>query len=240
MIKFYKKAQKKKEEPENINVNEEIDGEKNDWYKEVEAMITGEKKKVIKPKNNVKNEPILKKSASAVRKRKKDKDEEIKNGLYNEDPSSQRLIFSTSQLKRTPKKQKKTEDKKISNMNSNKAHNVRGIIIKSSITKNLINEAKNKKLKNQHQRQHESAKNIKIKKSDKKIQDLNGYFFSDDNDSTRNHFYENQSVRTSQYMSQYMNIKKKPVKPDKKKSNTKCSANNIGAKRIQSCTKRKK
>jgi hypothetical protein len=231
---------KKKEEPENINVNEEIDGENNDWYKEVEAMVTGEKKKATKPKNNVKNEPVLKKSSSAVRKRKKDKDEEIKNGLNNEDPNFQRLILSTSQLKRTPKKQKKAEDKKPDNMNSNKAHNVRGIIIKSSITKNLINEVKNKKLKNQHKHQHESAKNIKIKKSDKKIQDLNGYFFSDDNDSAHNHFYDTQSVRTSQYMSQYMNIKKKPVKPDKKKSNTKCSENNIGSKRIQSCTKRKK
>ena len=239
-IKFFKKVTKKKEEPENINVNEEIDGENNDWYKEVEAMVTGEKKKATKPKNNVKNEPVLKKSSSAVRKRKKDKDEEIKNGLNNEDPSFQRLILSTSQLKRTPKKQKKTEDKKADNMNSNKAHNVRGIIIKSSITKNLINEVKNKKLKNQHKHQHESAKNIKIKKSDKKIQDLNGYFFSDDNDSAHNHFYDTQSVRTSQYMSQYMNIKKKPVKPDKKKSNTKCSENNIGSKRIQSCTKRKK
>ena len=234
ILKNSKIAKKTKHKKGNIiedfDPNEDIDGEDNDWYKEIEAMITGEKKKPKSKDKNERNEGIkkiykieqkAKKSSSAVKRKKKNEENEENNyGIDTEESNFHKLMISKSQMRNTPKKKKKTESKIKSHLNSSKSKNDKVLIKPKTIYSN--NE---KKLK--HKNYNESAKNLKNKNPRRKMDDLDDYF---DNDNKHDY---SQSLRTSNFSSMV-----KKAKNNKKLTNNKKSEKSIG--RNLSSSKRKK
>ena len=233
ILKNSKIAKKTKHKKGNIiedfDPNEDIDGEDNDWYKEIEAMIIGEKKRPKSKDKNERNgvikkiykiEQKTKKSSSAVRRRKKNEENEENNyGIDTEESNFHKLMISKSHMGNTPKKKKKAESKIKSQLNSSKIKNAK-VLIKPK----TINSNNEKKLKNKNY--NESAKNFKSKNPGRKMEDLDDYF---DNDFR----HDSQSLRTSNFSSMV-----KKVKNSKKLTNNKKSEKSIG--RNLSSSKRKK
>ena len=179
---------------ENENKEEE---DNNDWYKEIEAMITGE--------INVYKQ---KKSSSVTRRKRKE--EEIKNAtVYQENSNLNRKTFSIKDIKLIKStKTNDTNEKKKSkfineplktNGNSNSIHkNVRHKKVMSSKMNTNNNYIKNGK---------------SLKKPDKNMEDFHDYF---SNNKMKNNQSLLQSCRTT---SKYVKIVKNEGKSQKKKNN---------------------
>ena len=202
----------KKCETENEKkVIEDKEEDENDWYKEIEAMITEE----VKASN--------KKRPASANKRKK-RDEEIKNFTMYEDVSNlNRLVFSNKDIKST-KTIKKTNnintDKKKSKFSNNNGH-----VLKSSITKygnnnsntnvrSSINNTKHKKIMSlKLNTNKEFIKNGKnVKKNGKKVDDINDYF-------PKNKTNNNSVLQSTKTTTKYYKIVKKDGKNEKKNAN---------------------
>ena len=183
-----KTVEKKDKEEKIINKKEkEEEDDNNDWYKELEAMITEEVKE-------------SKQRALSVSKRKK-KDEEIKNPTMLEENSNlNRLVFSNGDLKTT----KKIKNNNNINMNKDKTKSKFSTknekILKTSNTKYGNNIKTNRVMSSKLN----TNKNLVIKKGkpinkpDKKINTLNDYFSNNKISSHNNS--EHQTTRTKKYV----------------------------------------
>ena len=203
----------KKCETENKKkVNEDKEEDENDWYKEIEAMITEE----VKASN--------KKRPASANKRKK-RDEEIKNATMYEDVSNlNRLVFSNKDIKST-KTIKKTNNNINTDKKKSKFSNNNGHVLKSSITKygnnnsntnvrSSINNTKHKKIMSlKLNTNKEFIKNGKnVKKNGKKVDDINDYF-------PKNKTNNNSILQSTKTTTKYYKIVKKDGKNKKKNAN---------------------
>ena len=203
----------KKCETENEKkVIEDKEEDENDWYKEIEAMITEE----VKASN--------KKRPASANKRKK-RDEEIKNATMYEDVSNlNRLVFSNKDIKST-KTIKKTNNNINTDKKKSKFSNNNGHVLKSSITKygnnnsntnvrSSINNTKHKKIMSlKLNTNKEFIKNGKnVKKNGKKVDDINDYF-------PKNKTNNNSVLQSTKTTTKYYKIVKKDGKNEKKNAN---------------------
>ena len=200
-LKNGKKTVEKKDKEEKIihKKEKEEEGDDNDWYKELEAMITEEVK-------------VSKQRALSVSKRKI-KDEEIKNPtIYEENSNLNRLVFSNGDLKAT----KKIKSNNTNNLNKDKTKSKFSVknekTLKSSNTKYGNNIKTNRVMSSKLN----TNKNLVIKKGkpinkpDKKIDVLNDYF-SKNKISSRN----NSKLQTTK-TKKHVKIVKRDDKSEKK------------------------
>ena len=216
-LKNGKKTVEKKDKEEKIihKKEKEEEGDDNDWYKELEAMITEEVK-------------VSKQRALSVSKRKI-KDEEIKNPtIYEENSNLNRLVFSNGDLKAT----KKIKSNNTNNLNKDKTKSKFSVknekTLKSSNTKYGNNIKTNRVMSSKLN----TNKNLVIKKGkplnkpDKKIDILNDYF-SKNKISSRNNS-KLQTTKTKKHVKIVKRddkIEKKNIKNDNR-NNEKNNDNN--------------
>ena len=192
-----------KEEKENKK-----DDDNDDWYKEIEAMIMGEKK-------NIRH----KKSSSLHYRRKKDED--VKSStLYDDNIRLNNLAFSNRDIKvqKTPKMTKLKVDKKKSKFTS---INVEEQNVKPKSKFGNTSNLNRRVLSPKYTTKKNIGKNGKngLKKTEKKIEALNEYFYED---TIPNNKHLIQSTKTIKCVKKV----KKEGKPEKSEKSEKRKSNN--------------
>ena len=200
-------------------------GNDNDWYKEIEAMITKDSKK-SKQKDNETNSYKQKKSSS-VNKRTI-KDEDIDDDSDNKEKSN-KLLISNKKTKKMPKILVKKNDKSKTKLHASMRPNINGLLIKPSKTKLETNSKSKATLITKLNTHNDIAKNGKT--NGKKIDDLSDYF---NKNKVANNHIDDKSSRTTKFIK----VIKKDGKYEKKKLNKSVMSESNNGRRGQSCSKR--
>ena len=212
---------------DDVSSDESDNGDDNDWYKEIEAMITKDNKKSKRKDNETKN--YKKKKSSSVNERKI-KDEEIElDSSNNEKSNTNKLLNSNKKTKKMPKILVKKNDKNKAKLHESIKPNHNVLFIKPSKTKSETNSKSKSILITKLNTQNDIAKNGKI--NNKKIDDLNDYF---NKNKVPNNHIDDKSSRTTKFIK----VVKKDGKYEKKKLNKSVMSESNNGRKGQSCSKR--